>query len=213
MLKVTCLLLQQLICCTLFAQHFSVANEKQNIFYVGVDNPLSIAVENVSGKLLVVKTDNGIVVKNNDAYVYRGSKVGHANIILYKKVNRKLREVGKSSFRVKEIPLPVFRIGQFGSNRQISNMVIKLPQYVSAATENFDFDARFQIDSFKVCVVRQDTCIYLEKNNISNKISEDIQAIFTTIKSGDTIIFKNIFAKGPDGKSIQLEPCILFVRE
>jgi len=211
--KFISLLLLQLSCCALFAQHISVANEAQNIFYIGVDNPLSIAVENLSDKQLVVKTNNGKIVKEENGYVYRGGNVGTADIILYKKVNGKFSEVGRSTFRVKNIPPPTFRIGPYGTNRLVKKIIIQSQQYVRAEWENIDINAHFAVDSFKVCIVLGDTCQYTVKTNIGNKISEELTAAFHALKPGDTIIFKDIFAKGPDGIQIQLEPCILFVKE
>ncbi len=211
--KLISLLLAKLVCCALSAQHFSVANEKQNVFYIGVDNPLSIAVENVPDKMLVVKTDNGTVSKKDGTHIYRGAKIGRADIIFYKKLSGRLKEIGRSAFRVKSFPPPVFKIGAYGNMNAAMKIVLKSQQFVRAELENFDIDARFTIDSFKVCIISGDTCQYTLQTNISNKINDKLAAAFEALKIGETIIFKNIFAKGPDGNSIELEPCILFVKE
>jgi hypothetical protein len=48
-------LLITLICCNiLLAQHVTVANTKMNILYVGIDNPISITVENYDCDDLVI---------------------------------------------------------------------------------------------------------------------------------------------------------------
>lgn len=211
--KFISLLLLQLSCCALPAQHFTLANEAQNIFYVWVDNPLSITVENVPNDLLVVKTDNGKISRDGDRYIYHANTTGRANIFLYKRIKGKLKKIGQSEFRVKSFPLPIFKIAGYGNNASVKKIIIKSQQYVRAELENFGIDASYQIDSFKVCIISGDTCQYNLKTNISNKISEELTAAFDHTKPGDTIIFKEIFAKGPDGIQIHLEPCILFVKE
>ena len=42
-----------------FSQKFSVSPDKNNVFYIGVDNPITIAVENTSCNSLIVKSTNG----------------------------------------------------------------------------------------------------------------------------------------------------------
>ncbi|MEI9957809.1 MAG: hypothetical protein WDM90_16260 [Ferruginibacter sp.] len=57
-----------------------------NVFYLGVDNPVTITVENTSCKDLIIKTDNGSNTGNGCERIFHGNKVGVANIIVFKRV-------------------------------------------------------------------------------------------------------------------------------
>jgi len=92
-------------------QKFSISADQNNILYIGVDNPFTVAAENLSRKMLVLKTDNGSISGKNGNYTFRGSQIGKTTIVLYKKVNGKLVEIGRNYFRVKNIPDPIFKIG------------------------------------------------------------------------------------------------------
>ena len=81
-----------------------------------------------------------------------------------------------------------------------------------AELEGSDFDLKFSVDSFKVCIISSDTCRYTEKHNIGNKISEEINNEFQKLHNNDTIIFKDIFCTGPGGQR-KIEPIIIFISE
>jgi len=191
------------------AQVISIAPDKNNILYVGLDNPLTIAVENNSCKSLIVKTDNGTISGSSGTYLYRSTKIGRADIMVYKKVNGKLKEIGRSAFRVKPIPDPIPKVGP-SSGGNINVTVLKAQEYIRSDIEGFDFQAGFPIDSFTVCIVRGDTCLYKEIKNIGNHFNNEIVNAFGELKKDDTVIFKKIFARSFDGASKLLVPIVFF---
>ena len=193
-----------------FGQVISVANEKENIVTVGLDNPLSIAVENSFAKSIVVKTDNGTISGQNGEYLFRPVKVGRATITLFKKVNGKLKEVGKKDFRAKLLWDPVFKIGS--SKDSISRKELQAQRFVRAELEGSDFDLMFGIESFIVCVISKDTCKYIEMINKGNEISKEISGLFQRLNIYDTIIFKEIICVGPGGKR-KISPKLITVIE
>jgi hypothetical protein len=189
------------------AQKFSIGADVNNILYIGLDNPLTIAVENQSCKSIIVKSDNGVITGSSGKYMYRPGKIGKADIILYKKINGQIKELGRNSFRVKSIPDPVPKVGP-SSGGYINMVVLRNQHYIRADYECCE--GRAIIDSFTVCIVRGDSCLYKEIKNVGGKFSDEIINALSGIKKDDTVIFKKIFAKGPDYISIPLTP-ILFV--
>jgi hypothetical protein len=67
------------------AQHFALGFDKFNLAYIGLDNPISIAVENCPCNSIVLKVENGTVTGKNCNYIFRGKDVGTAHITVYKK--------------------------------------------------------------------------------------------------------------------------------
>jgi hypothetical protein len=198
------------------AQHFALGNDKFNIAYIGVDNPISIAVENCPCNSIILKVDNGTVTGENCKYIFRVNEVGVAHIKLYKKTVNHLKEVGQYAFRVKRIPPPVFKIGPYGvsyfyADRKARAVVLKSQQYVRAELEGFDFDARCLVDSFQVKIFHVDSAKTNTYFNTTNKISQQIIDAISELKNGDVIFFHKIFAKGPDGIQWELDPLILTI--
>jgi hypothetical protein len=180
-----------------------------NLLYIGVDNPISIAVENVDCKSLIVQTDNGTIVGNNGEYIFHGSKVGPAQITLYKKINGKNRMIGKSYFRVKNFPLPIFKIAS-GKDR-MPKIEIASQLYVRAELENMDIDIKYYIDSFTICIISSDTCGSFIAKNLGNKLNETITSRFSTLKANDVVVFKDIFIKLPDSNPAKLAPVMVTI--
>jgi hypothetical protein len=202
-----------LTCClySVVGQTFSIGADQNNILYLGIDNPLTIAAENISRKMLIVKTDNGVISGENGIYVFRGSQIGKTTIILYKKVNGKLKEIGRNYFRIKNIPDPTFKIGSGRDTMRNTELASQL--YVRAELENFEIDGTFQIISFTVCIISSDTCKYKELKNISNKISSEIRDEFQLLKNNDAVVFKSITGKRFDGSVFALRPIVIVIKD
>lgn len=185
-------------------QIFSISHDKSYILYAGIGNPITIAAENLSSKSVIVKTDNGSIEGSNGHYTFYSKLAGVTNIILYKKVNGKIKEIGRNTFKIKTIPYPTFKIGS-GKDR-IPIPELQSQQFVRADMDGyFGYDVHYSIDSFTVCIISTDTCRYIELDNAGNKISDEMKAEFSLLKPNDILIFKNIICHGPDGK-IALSP-------
>lgn len=136
------------------AQRFTVSNDRLNIAYIGIDNPISITVENCPCNSIVVRSDNGTISGRNCRFIFRGAEIGAANITVYQKTATHLKKVGQYPLRVKSIPPPVFKIGPYGSNvgfqteKKIQKVILAAQQFVRANFENLDICASYNIDSF-----------------------------------------------------------------
>lgn len=198
------------------AQRFAVGNDKFNIAYIGLDNPISIAVENCPCSDIVLKVNNGTITGSGCQYIYRGKETGSDRIKIYKKAGGKLKEVGQYAFRVKQIPPPVFKIGPYGvgflyAERKVRAVVLGSMEYVRADIEGFDFDARCRVDSFKVKIFHADSGKISSFFNLTNTINQQIRDAFVNLHSCDVIYFYKIFAKGPDDLQWELDPLILTI--
>ena len=191
------------------SQNFAIGLDRMNIFYIGVGNPLTIAVEGYSLKDIIVKVDNGKVSKDYSSYIYTAGKPGKATITLYVKVNGKLKKIGSNDFRVKNFPYPIFKIGS--GRDKMPKVEIANQLYVRAELEGFDIDAHYTIDSFTVCIVSSDTCQFTSRLNIGNKLSDEIRNDFQKLKQNDIVIFKNILFKLPSGEQGELIPRMISI--
>lgn len=191
------------------AQEISVANEKMNIFYKGIDNPISFAASGVSSKSLIVKATIGTISNKYGYYTFHCDTIGKAEIIIYKKVQGKLKEIGRSAFRVKVIPDPVPKVGQ-STGGHIATEVLKAQQYIRADIENFHIDVSTAIDSFTICITRANPCFYQELANSGNKFNEAIIQALSELTKGDTVIFKDIFGKTVYGEQKEFASMVFF---
>lgn len=191
------------------AQNFAISDDKQNIFYLGVDNPISFAVEGYPQKSVFLKTDNGKIIKYAGYYYYKGDHIGVAKISVLVKSNRQLKKVGESAFRVKNIPNPIVYVGpQSGGN--ISKVILGHQQFIRAAFENFDIDVHISIDSFNIIIIKGNNFV-VNKSYSGSQIVKEIQDAILSLDKDDTVIFKNISARFPDDHIIMLAPIVFTI--
>jgi len=190
------------------SQNFAVGVDRNNILYVGVDNPLSIAVTSVPNKSIIAKASLGKVSYQYNTYVFNSEVPGATEITLYQKVKGNLKKIGSNYFRIKLIPDPVFKIAS--GKDSIRLVEFQNQQYVRAELENFDFDTRFTIKKFTAIIISKDTCKYKEIENETNEIGESLHSEFTKLNVSDIVIFKNILVSGPGGERV-IHPRMFFI--
>lgn len=183
-----------LIACVFFcfsishAQQCSVANDRQNIVYLGIENPITIAVENIPNSSVVVKTDNGRITGENGHFLFLPARQQPATIFIYIKENGKLKEIGKQPFRVHYIPDPFFKIGSGKDSILKAELAAQL---FARAEPDGDFgDYRPSLDSFTVCFIRTDTCSYKEIINVGNRLSDEVRNEFGRLTASDIVSLK-----------------------
>jgi len=192
-----------------FPQKFTASNDRENIFYLGIPNPLSVTVEKYPCTSVFVKTDNGTLTGNACRYDYVPSQIGHAKIFIFRKTNNKLIKVGEADFRVKKIPDPIVKVGP-SNGGYIDRKVLGYQQFMRAEIENFDIDARFLIESYKVLVFKGDSLIF-NKVGDSGKLPQEFRDAVLSLEKDDIVLFEKIQAMGPDGKILNLQPIVFTI--
>ncbi len=174
----------------------TVSPTKMNVFYIGVANPVSIAASGVAEDKLRVSMTNGTIVKESGGYTVRVKTPGEAVISVAAEIDGATKSMGSAKFRVKRVPDPVAKIGGQNGGVIAGNALVAIGK-VSAVMENFDFDLRFEVESFTVSTTvggfEQE-----EKGRGGNFNPKQIQLI-RGVKPGRKVYFEDIKAKGPDG--------------
>ncbi|MDZ4845940.1 MAG: GldM family protein [Chitinophagales bacterium] len=190
-----------------------VSPDKMNVFYIGVDNPVSVSVPgfpadkvtaafNKNGTLKQVKPGNFI------ANVTTVDLKGETEVQVYVQTpDGSKKMMGSKPFRIKRVPDPTAMIGpDKGGSVKAPNF--KVQKGMQAVLENFDFDIRFNIVSFEMtyAAARQDL---LSTSTDGPLFSQKMTDYLSKAKPGDVFYFDKIKAKGPDG-TIRNLPGIVF---
>ena len=85
-------------------QLFPVSSIKNTFLYAGIENPLTITVQNVVPKDVLIKSDNGTLSGGNGHYIFYTDTGDVANLTLYRKTTKGNVKIGASSFRIKQLP-------------------------------------------------------------------------------------------------------------
>lgn len=169
----------------------TVSADKMNVFYIGVDNPVSVVAAGVSTNSLRVSGSGVSLSGGGGKYTARVSTPGRATVT----VSGEGLKATAFEFRVKPIPDPVAKINN-STGGEIGNGVLKAQGGVIPVLENFDFEARCDILGFNVIYIprRQDP---IQVSNPGGAFGGPARNAINQAKPGDQYIFDNIRAKCP----------------
>ena len=169
----------------------NVSAKKMNVFYIGVDNPVSVTAAGISSNALKVNATGINLKKAGGDYIATATKPGEVTIT----VSGGGLTPTKFPFRVKRIPDPVARLSK-SSGGAMGNGEFKAQGGVVSILDNFDFDARCKIQGFNITrhAKREDP---IEKLNAGGKYGSDAKRLVMQAKPGDTYYFDNVKARCP----------------
>lgn len=183
--------------------------ERNNEFYIGIDNPLTIVAENISCQSIIVKTSSGKITGNSGHYNFTDSKVEPVKITVFIKQKNQVKKIGSYFFRSKRLWDPVAFVGP-SSGGDIKKRILQNEMYIRATLLNSDFQLNAVVESFTFIVLPRDTCSYKFIVNKGSKFNANIINALQQIKANDTVIFKDIIVTWFDSKRTIL-PIILKV--
>jgi hypothetical protein len=169
----------------------TVSADKMNVFYMGVDNPISVAVAGVSSNDVKVNCNGCKLSGSRGKYTVTASRPGDATI----NVSGGGLPNTPFKFRVKRIPDPVAKLGN-KKDGTMGNGEFKAQRGVIPWLEGFDFDAKCRIQGFNLVKVakRQDP---IASNNPGGTFNQKSLRLVRSAKPGDTYYFENVKAKCP----------------
>lgn len=183
----------------------AISADKMNVFYIGVDNPVSVAAPMPK----FTASAPGLSQKGN-GWVMRPKKPGKVNIVVTgtdddgNKVN-----LGKAEFRVKRIPDPKAFCGGKSGSQSIKKIAFKNASTVQAKMENFDFDIRVNVSSFVFSTTKAGVVQEFKVNG--NKLNSQCKGLIGKAKRNQKFYIEKVKVRMPDGTTRQLAPIILKV--
>lgn len=179
----------------------SVSPTMMNVLYIGVDNPVSIAVNGAKSDadVLASISQGNLIKKGNGQYVARVTTQGKANINVKANVNDQMENFAPMEFRVLRIPDPDISLCGFAKKNRMTKGEILACNGLVAQNEEFVFDVKFEVVSFEVIVTNKAEA--KRKNNSGALYNQDVQGLLNTIQSGDAVVFDNIIVRDPANKN------------
>ncbi len=169
----------------------AVMLDKMNVFYIGVDNPVTIGSPTGWDKT-TVSMSGGSISGTGSARTVRVSALGPATINVVAD--------GKSStfsFRTKKIPDPVFKVGS--GKARVPAVEFKNQQFCRADLgDDFLFDLKFNIISATVYFSGANFQTTVPGTINGNNLS-GVSSLIQRCGPGSSITFVNIKVQGPDG--------------
>ena len=173
-----------------------------NVFYRGVDNPVSISVSGVPQENLEASITKGRIQRGGGGWIVRPASGPEGEVVSVRvsaRIENQLRFMGSMEFRVKDVPNPEALVSG-RSQGVISLSDLTRAGGVTAELRNFDFDLEFTITEFTVSAVLSGGFTQ-SQTSTTPKFTKAQYDIITQLRSGQRLTIDNIKAVGPDGKS------------
>ncbi|MCB9170957.1 MAG: gliding motility protein GldM [Flavobacteriales bacterium] len=175
-----------------------VSPTKMNVFYRGVDNPVSISVSGYSDKDIQPSMSNGSLAKTGEGWVVRPGKDLKAVVsATVTNPDGSKKTMQGMEFRVKNVPNPVpYFAGKSVGDETIRKAELTAAQGVIAKMVDFEFDLKFDVVEYKLTMIVSGTPI--EKLTKGPALSSDMKAMIDKAKPGQKVYIEGIKARGPD---------------
>lgn len=175
-----------------------VSPTKMNVFYVGVDNPVSVSIAGVPGDKISPSITNAVIRKQRDGeYIVNPKRPGNSLITVRAEIDGVDKSMGTASFRVRALPDPVVKVaGKKGG--KITKNVLAAQAGVFADMENFEFDLEFKIVEFTVSTTDKGG-YYIDAKTKGNAFTKQQYELIKGQRPGSRINIEDVKAVGPDG--------------
>ncbi|TMI64616.1 MAG: gliding motility protein GldM [Bacteroidetes bacterium] len=189
----------------------SIALDKMNVLYIGVDNPVSIAASGGGSEAIQVSISGAGGALQN---LGKGKYIARVNSVtddckITVTVGGKV--AGASVFRTRTIPKPIAVVGPYESGASINANAFKAQAGVGAGIKDFPFELKYQVTRF-ILSADNDEGYIDEAPCQGNLWSSAAQAVLSKLKSGRTITIDDIYATGPDGRSQKLPSLVYYIK-
>lgn len=178
----------------------AVMLDKMNVFYIGVDNPITISSGTGWDKTNVSMSGAGSKLTKSGGtgkYIVRVTTPGKAQI----RVNAD-GKVSTYEFRVKNVPPPILMVGPSDGGR-VKSVVFKNQRFARAELKSFDFDYHYSIVSATIYFTGANFP-NLQQGVIKGGSLVSIQSLLERCIPGTTVTFDNVRVQGPGGPVISI---------
>jgi len=189
----------------------SVSADKMNVFYIGVDNPVTVNAAGTPADQIRAGVGGGSMIpRGNSHYIVRVKKPGKTRVT----VSANGRSLGFKEFRVKPLPNPITTLGAKGTSYYKGGLCPKSTLLalsgINATMENFDFQLRYRITQFIVtCNIGGFDESF--KSN-SRKFTPQQKSIIRKARSKSRVIIEGVKAVGPDKRTRKINDLVLKLR-
>jgi gliding motility-associated protein GldM len=186
------------------AQDAVVSPVKMNVLYLGISNPVEIAVPGITSDKVTATTNNGTINRTATGWEIIPGNLNECIVSVFSN-NKK---VADKTFRVKSIPAPIAVFAGFNSGTTLKENAAKNGR-LEAKIIDFDWDLKFNIVSFTMLI--KNGAVDKELVAKGNTLTEEMKSQISELTRGQSITFKDIKVLAPDGKIKELNPIIITI--
>jgi gliding motility-associated protein GldM len=194
---------------TVGSANASIALDKMNVLYIGVDNPVTIAASGGGDDKVNASITSGSLTRVGPGkYVARVNQVND-NTIINVSVDGKV--AGAASFRVRTIPEAQAYVGGQPSGANIAAGAFRAQGGVGAGIKNFPFELEYNVVSFTFTCDTDDDIVSIPNQGAA--FSGAVRAAINQhAQAGRMVTIDDIRVKGPDGRTTPAPSLVYYIK-
>lgn len=191
-----------------------ISADKMNLLYIGIENPVSVAVPGIANDQLQVSITNGTITGSNGKYVVKVQNGTEAIIeVSAKAKSGEVTQLGSQAFRIKRIPVPAMYLGNTPCVGSViytcKNELLKNPQLTM--NSELPFEMKFDVISF---TLTHNVSFGENKDLVSysangNRFNQNMIAGVEKLPAGSKIYIEDIKVKSPDATVRQMASLVI----
>lgn len=176
----------------------SVSATKMNILYVGLENPLDIAIPDQNSDNISVTIDNGTITKKSGVeWIANVYKQGKTTVQVFVEKDGQKILYGTKEFRAYPVPAPQPSISGSKGGPIDKQTMLQNPN-LEVVMDNFLYDEKFfTIQSFTFRHFCKDKT--KEVKCSTNRLSEEVLDLIKTANTGDVLTVEDIMVSDVSG--------------
>ena len=178
-----------------------ISADKMNVFYTGLENPVSVSVPGYRPSQVNASMTKGSLKKvKAGKYIATVPQARNTEIrVSVSMDDGTTSSVGSKEFRIKPVPKPTPLFGGKASGTISPGNVKVVNAVVASMGQSFAFEGvKYVVSHFRLTYVPK-RGNFKEAENNGPRITREMKNILKNASPGDRIIIDDIEAKGPDG--------------
>jgi len=177
-----------------------------NVFYIGVDNPVSISVPGASNEQVQASIVGGggsiVRAAGNGLWTVKvTTPTTDCKVNVSAKMGATTKTMGSMTFRVKRVPNPVAYVANV-TGGPIAKGTLVAAGGIIPKMDNFDFELLYNITSYTLTMNKAGDLV--SEPVVGGRYSAKVTQMLNGATRGQRIYFEDIKAKGPDGTTRSL---------
>lgn len=180
---------------------------KMNVLYIGVENPIHVAVPEVECDQLNISFSSGEITGTGCNYNAIPNIPGEGFIQIKVLDSGIVQTTYSVKFTIKHLPNPTPYIGNKSPiDDSIALAQVKSIPGIYARSPNLDFTVFYRIVHFKVSIIRSNTVLYSSASNNSYFTEEMASAFNNILRTGDLLTISEITVLSADSTLRKVAP-------
>jgi len=191
----------------------TVSPTNMNVLYIGVENPLSVAITGVPKENLSPTISAGSIKQDSKTGEWTctvPSNIKLATVSVSIKSATGLKQIGSQEFRVKKLPDPKPTIANRDNGFVSRENLINAGKIVPLMPADFEFNYTFKVISFRMTMQRGFYTYNYDSSD--NELTDEMKEQISKSNRGQVLLFEEILVEGPGNDKRNLPPFFITVK-